>query len=70
MKKLLFAFMAIALIGSASSCKKCGYCKYNNGQSNSSAVCKNSTLAAVGADEYQQAEADCQAQGGSWQLTK
>lgn len=70
MKKLLFAFAAVALMGSATSCKKCGYCKYSNGGGNSSATCRNSTLTAIGVDEYAQAESDCQAQSGTWVITK
>ena len=70
MKKLLLAFMTLGLIISASSCKKCGYCQYGGGNGNGSAVCQNSTLAAVGADDYNQAKADCSAQGGVWVLTK
>lgn len=70
MKKLLFALMAVGLMASASSCKKCGYCDYPGTQSNGSAVCKNSTLGALGGDGYKEAEANCQSQGGSWVLTK
>jgi hypothetical protein len=69
MKKLLFALMAVGLMASASSCKKCGYCQYGGGQGNSSAVCRNNTFPGVG-DSYKEAEADCQAQGGQWVVTK
>ena len=65
MKKLLFAFMTIGLIASASSCKKCGYCRDSNGNSGS-AVCKGGTLGALGADGYKEAETNCHAQGGTW----
>jgi hypothetical protein len=66
MKKLLLAFAIIATIAFAPSCKKCGYCKYPNG-TNSDAVCKNTTLSALGVDEYSQKEAQCAADGGTWQ---
>jgi len=66
MKKLLFAFAAVAILTSVTSCKKCGFCKYANG-STSDAVCKNTTLSALGVDEYSQAEAQCSADGGVWQ---
>ncbi|MBX2902512.1 MAG: hypothetical protein KF872_03065 [Chitinophagales bacterium] len=66
MKKLFFAIAAIATLAAAPSCKKCGFCKYPNG-STSDAVCKNTTLSALGVDEYSQAEAQCAADGGTWQ---
>ncbi len=66
MKKLLLAFASVSIIAAAPSCKKCGFCKYQNG-TNSNAVCKNTTLSALGVDEYSQAEAQCAADGGTWQ---
>lgn len=66
MKKLFFAFAAVAIIAAAPSCKKCGYCKYANGTS-SDAVCKNTTMSALGFDEYAKAETQCAADGGTWQ---
>ena len=70
MKKVFFALMAAGLLFTASSCKKCGYCQYGNGQGNSSAVCKQNGIFAAVADDYKQAEANCQANGGVWVLTK
>jgi hypothetical protein len=68
MKKLLFALMAVGLMASASSCKKCGHCEYSTG-GNSSAVCKNNQLGGL-LDEYKQAEADCEADGDTWVVHK
>ncbi|HLP19005.1 MAG TPA: hypothetical protein VK174_01815 [Chitinophagales bacterium] len=65
MKKILFALMAVGLMASASSCKKCGYCKYANG-STDAAVCKNTTASALGVDGYKEAETNCEAAGGTW----
>lgn len=65
MKKLFYAVVALVFISSAYSCKKCGYCTYANG-STSDAVCKNTTFAALGVDEYDQAETQCSADGGKW----
>ena len=65
MKKLLFALMAISLMATASSCKKCGYCRYPNG-STDSAVCKGGTLGALQVDGYKEAETNCGAQNGTW----
>ena len=64
MKKILFALLAIALVGSASSCKKCGYCVDSSGN-HSAATCSQSGLAAIGGDPYRQAKADCEAEIGS-----
>lgn len=71
MKKILFAFMAVGLLFSASSCKKCGYCKDQYGQAgnNSSSVCKNNTFGGL-LDEYEQAESQCAADQGTWVVTK
>ncbi len=65
MKKLFFAIAAVALISSVSSCKKCGYCEYSNG-STSSAVCKQNNPILGVLDEYEEAQTNCQAQGGKW----
>lgn len=70
MKKILFAFMAVGLMASASSCNKCGYCNYPGGQSNTSAICQNGTLGPLGGDGYKEAKANCSANGGSWVITK
>ena len=70
MKKLFFAFMTVALVASASSCKKCGYCKYSGNQGNSNSVCNNNTFAALGVDEYKEAQSQCQADNGVWVTTK
>lgn len=69
MKKLLFTLMATTLLA-APSCKKCGYCHYNNGQGNGTSVCKNNTLGAFGLDDYNQKQSQCQADGGNWVVTK
>jgi len=69
MKKILYVLLAVGALSSASSCKKCGYCQYSNGGGNSSAVCKNNSLGGL-LDEYQQAQADCDANGGKWVITK
>lgn len=70
MKKLFFAFAAVALMGSATSCKKCGYCQYVTGD-RSGATCQNSGLFAAVDDSYKQAEADCKATiGASWVVQK
>ncbi len=68
MKKLFFAFMAAGLMLSAASCNKCGYCKYSSG-SNSSSVCQSGTLIPGVTSEYKQAQSDCKANGGSWEVT-
>ncbi len=65
MTKFFFALMACSLLFTANSCKKCGYCRDANGN-NGSAVCKNSTLGALGMDEYKEAETNCHANGGTW----
>ncbi len=66
MKKILFALMAVGLLFTANSCKKCGHCAYASGGT-SSATCKNSGLfAGITGDSYQQAEADCVAAGDTW----
>jgi hypothetical protein len=65
MKKLFFALMAVGLLASATSCKKCGYCRYSN-QSTSDVTCKNSTASALGVDGYKEAETTCHSQGGTW----
>ena len=65
MKKLLFALMAVGLLLSANSCKKCGYCRDANGTTGS-AVCKNSTESALGISSYKEAETNCHAGGGTW----
>lgn len=75
MKKLLFVFMAVGLITSASSCKKCGYCDHtnnvNNPQSNGSAVCQSSNaFENLDGESYKQVKADCSAEGGVWVVTK
>lgn len=70
MKKLLLAFMTLGLIISASSCKKCGYCQYGGGNGNGSAVCQSSSVVPGITSDYNQAKADCSAQGGVWVLTK
>ena len=78
MKKLLFAFMAIATVVSASSCNKCGYCDNSNKptsggypQQNGSAVCQTSNpIEALDGNSYKQEKADCSADGGVWVVTK
>lgn len=71
MKKLFFVAAAIALVSSVSSCKKCGYCNYGGNNGNSSSVCKNSNPVLAGMiDDYDQAKSDCQAQNGTWVVSK
>ncbi len=70
MKKILFAFVAVGLMASATSCNKCGYCQYPGGQGNGGAVCQSGTLGPLGADGYKEAKADCAADGGVWVITK
>ena len=70
MKKLLFAFMTVGLIASASSCKKCGYCAYGGSQGNGSAVCQSSSIVPGITSDYKEAQANCSAQGGTWVITK
>lgn len=65
MKKLFFAALCTGMLMSFNSCKKCGYCKYPSGATDA-AVCRNSTLNALGIDEYKEAETNCQAAGGTW----
>ncbi len=65
MKKLLFALMAISLMATASSCKKCGYCRDINGNPGS-AVCKGGTFGPLEGDNYKESETNCRAQGGTW----
>lgn len=65
MKKIATLFFAIGLMVSVNSCKKCGHCEYATG-GNSSATCQNSTMSAIGINEYKQAEADCEANGDRW----
>lgn len=69
MKRILFALMAVSMLATATSCKKCGYCKYANNGGNSSSVCKNNQLGGL-LDEYAEAESQCQADGGVWVVTK
>lgn len=65
MRKVLFAFATIALISAASSCKKCGYCKYQDG-STSEATCNQGLTSAVGVDLVKEAKADCASSQGTW----
>jgi hypothetical protein len=65
MKRILFALMAISMLATANSCKKCGYCRYSNG-STDAAVCRNTTATALGVDGYKEAETNCQANQGTW----
>ncbi len=69
MKRILFALMAVSMLATATSCKKCGYCKYSNGQGNSSSVCKENGFGGL-LDEYKEAESQCQADNGTWVVTK
>lgn len=69
MKKLFFAFATLALLTSVSSCKQCGYCKFPSG-SNGSAVCKETSVLGSIVDTYDEAKAQCSADGGTWEKTK
>lgn len=64
MKKLFFAVLCAGMLMSFNSCKKCGYCKYAT--YNDDAVCRNTTLGALGVDGYKEAETNCEAAGGTW----
>jgi uncharacterized ferredoxin-like protein len=57
MKKLFLAVVALGLLVSAQSCKKCGYC----GSSSSTEFCEkdNKTL-------YDLAKSTCESNGGTW----
>ena len=69
MKKLFYTIVACSLLISATSCHKCGYCKYSNGQGNSSSVCQTSSLIPGVTSEYNQAKSDCAANSGTWVTT-
>lgn len=70
MKKLFFAFMTIGVLASATSCKKCGYCRYPNGSVDSS-VCQGGTVIPGVPSEYDQAKSNCTGPSqGTWVVTK
>ena len=69
MKKLFFALMATGLLFSATSCHKCGYCRYSGNGGNSSSTCQSSSLVPGITSSYDQAKSDCAAQGGAWVTT-
>jgi hypothetical protein len=69
MKKILYLLLVVGAMSSASSCKKCGYCQYPNGGGNSEAVCKDNSLGGL-LDNYKEAQAQCDADGGTWVNTK
>lgn len=69
MKKLFYAFAALALLVSASSCKKCGYCKYPAGY-NSDSVCNQTGVLASVDNSYDEAKSQCSADQGTWVTTK
>jgi hypothetical protein len=69
MKKLLFLFSSVILLSSLPSCKQCGYCRDSSGY-NGSAVCKESSVLGSVLNNYDEAKANCQAQGGTWTKTK
>jgi hypothetical protein len=60
MKSLFIALVAIAFVGSTSSCSKCGTCEVN-GVSSGAEVCQkdNKTL-------YDLVKSTCEATGGTW----
>jgi hypothetical protein len=70
MKKLLFALMAVGLMASASSCKKCGYCKNEGGipGNNGEAVCGGGSAFenAIDGNAYKEGKAQCGADNGIW----
>ncbi len=69
MKKLFFAVVAIAVMSSFTSCKKCGHCEGGNGNqiSNNTTVCKDNSLGPlVNLDNYAESEAQCKTDGGKW----
>ena len=70
MKKLFYSIVACGLLLSATSCHKCGYCNYGGGQGNGSSVCQSSSLIPGVTSEYDQAKSNCQAQSGTWVVTK
>ncbi len=65
MKKVLFALMAVSMLATASSCKKCGYCTLPGGDTEPS-VCKSNTASALGVDDYKETQTDCERRGGVW----
>jgi hypothetical protein len=67
MKKLFFGLACLTLV-TVSSCKKCGYCDLPGGQVNGSAYCKGTQP--FSGNDYREAQANCQADGGTWVLTK
>jgi hypothetical protein len=69
MKKLFFAFMTIGILASGTSCKKCGYCKYSNGQGNGSSVCQSNSIIPGVPTEYDETKSDCAANNGTWTTT-
>lgn len=71
MKKILFAFLTVGLLFSASSCKKCGYCEYPNGSTDAS-VCKDNSLGPISGslDGYEEAQSECDRNGGKWVNSK
>lgn len=71
MKKILYVLLAVGALSTASSCKKCGYCKASaaNGGGNGEAVCKDNSLGGL-LDNYKEAQAQCDADGGTWVVTK
>lgn len=60
MKSLFIALVAIAFVGSTSSCSKCGSCEVN-GQASGVEVCQkdNKTV-------YDLSVTSCEAAGGEW----
>jgi len=70
MKKLFFALMATGMLISATSCHKCGYCKFPNNGGNGSSVCQSSSVIPGVPSEYDTEKSDCAASNGTWVVTK
>lgn len=61
MKKLFFAFMAVALLAGVQSCKKCGICSYNGSTSGSIEYCEKDSKT-----WYDAAKLACESSNGTW----
>ena len=73
MKKLFFVLISLGVLAATPSCKKCGYCKDQYGQSgnNGSAVCSSSNaFESLDGNSYDQAKTECSSVNGVWVNTK
>jgi hypothetical protein len=60
MKSLFIALVAIAFVGSTSSCSKCGECEVS-GQTSGAEFCQKDSKTL-----YDAAKLSCEAAGGTW----